>query len=57
MAKYNVTNLFDGMFAKTASRLMSKSGLGSKVSRGSAWCTYRWEVRVGMSTIWCRGDV
>lgn len=31
MAKYNVTSLFDGMFAKTASSLMAKTRLGSKV--------------------------
>lgn len=32
MAKYNVTNLFDGMFTTTASHLMGKTRLGGKIT-------------------------
>jgi hypothetical protein len=28
MSKYNVSTLFDGMFTKTASKLMSKTKIG-----------------------------
>jgi hypothetical protein len=41
MAKYNVTNLFDGMFAQTASKLMSKTQtLGTRAAkvRGTPGC-------------------
>lgn len=34
MAKYNVTNLFDGMFTRTASSLMSKTQtLGNRAAK------------------------
>lgn len=37
MAKYNVTNLFDSTFTKTAASLMANTRLGSKVGRVWVW--------------------